>query len=134
MKTIKVVAAIIHENGRILIGKRSYGEFKGLYEFPGGKVEPGETGEQAIRREIMEEMDVHIAVEKFFTNVQYDYPHFHLDMDCYLCHLIDHHMVLDSHSEIQWIRHDDPSLKWCPADKLVISEIIKRGLNDEGTA
>lgn len=128
MKTIKVVAAIIHENNKILIGRRSYGDFKGLYEFPGGKIEPGETGEEAIRREILEEMDVHIKVEKFFTNVQYDYPNFHLDMDCFLCTLIDHDMTLDSHSDIKWIDHDDASIKWCPADKLVIAEVIQRGL------
>lgn len=127
MKVIKVVAAIIHEDHKILIAKRNYGEFNGLFEFPGGKVEPGETGEEAIVREIQEEMHVDIAVERFYTNVQYDYPTFHLDMDCYLCHLEDHHLKLDAHSEVKWIDHDDPSIKWCPADTYVINTLIERG-------
>lgn len=128
MKTIRVVAAIIHEGNKILIAKRSYGEFSGLFEFPGGKFEPGESGEEAIKREILEEMNVHIEVETFYMNIKYDYDTFRLDMDCFLCHLIDHQMTLDSHSEIKWIDHDDPSINWVPADILIIDEIKKRGL------
>ena len=127
MKTIRVVAAIIHENGKILIAKRSYGEFAGLFEFPGGKYEAGESGEEAIKREILEEMNVHIEVEGFYMNIKYDYDSFRLDMDCFLCHLIDHKMILDSHSEIKWINCNDESIGFVPADILVIEEIKKRG-------
>ncbi len=124
MKKIKVVAAIIQNKGEILIAKRSYGEFKGLFEFPGGKVEPGETGEVAIKREIKEELNVDIEVKSFFTNVQFDYPRFHLDMDCYMCSLNNYDFKLDSHSEIQWVNRFEHITKFCPADQLVIKKLV----------
>lgn len=129
MKTIKVVAAILHKDHQILIAKRNYGEFEGLFEFPGGKIEPGETGEEALKREILEEMEVHINVEGFFMNVHYEYPTFILDMDCYTCTLVDTHMTLNNHSEVKWIHKDDIETEWVPADILVINEIRKRGLD-----
>lgn len=123
MKTIKVVAAIIHEHHQILIARRSYGDLKGYYEFPGGKVKPGETTIEAIKREIFEELHVHINVESFFMNVQHDYETFHLDMDCFICTLIDHDVKLDSHSEIRWISGDEEDIQWCPADLKVMDQL-----------
>lgn len=123
MKTIKVVAAIIHEHHQILIARRSYGDLKGYYEFPGGKVKPGETTIEAIKREIFEELHVHINVESFFMNVQHDYETFHLDMDCFICTLIDHDVKLYSHSEIRWISGDEEDIQWCPADLKVMDQL-----------
>ena len=123
MKTIHVVAAIINKGNKIMIAKRNYGEFNGLYEFPGGKVEPGETKEEALKREIREELEVDIAIDHFFMKATYDYPTFHLDMDCYLCHLLDENIVLNDHSEIKWIDHNDESIEWLPADLQIIEKI-----------
>ncbi len=123
MKTIHVVAAIIVKGNKIMIAKRNYGEFNGLYEFPGGKVEPGETKEEALKREIREELEVDIAIDRFFMKATYDYPTFHLDMDCYLCHLLDENIVLNDHSEMKWIDHNDESIEWLPADLQIIEKI-----------
>lgn len=123
MKTIHVVAAIINKGNKIMIAKRNYGEFNGLYEFPGGKVEPGETKEEALKREIREELEVDITIDHFFMKATYDYPTFHLDMDCYLCHLLDENIVLNDHSEIKWIDHNDESIEWLPADLQIIEKI-----------
>lgn len=123
MKTIHVVAAIIVKGNKIMIAKRNYGEFNGLYEFPGGKVEPGETKEEALKREIREELEVDIAIDRFFMKATYDYPTFHLDMDCYLCHLLDENIILNDHSEMKWIDHNDESIEWLPADLQIIEKI-----------
>ena len=100
MKTVKVVAAIIKKDNKILIASRKKGEFAGMFEFPGGKIEPGESGEQALIREIQEELETTIIIEEFFMNVNYKYPTFILDMDCYLCTLKDNHIKLNDHNSI----------------------------------
>lgn len=123
MKSIKVAAAIIIHEGKIFIAKRNYGEFEGLFEFPGGKFEPGETGEETLKREIREEMEVDIEVGDFFMNIQYDYPNFHLDMDCYLCTLLSDHLHLNDHSEVKWIDADDTNIEWVPADIQIIEKL-----------
>lgn len=125
MKTIHVVAAIIVKGNKIMIAKRNYGEFNGLYEFPGGKVEPGETKEEALKREIREELEVDIAIDRFFMKATYDYPTFHLDMDCYLCHLLDENIVLNDHSEMKWIDHNDESIEWLPANNQILDQLSK---------
>ena len=97
MKTIQVVASIIHQDGKILATQRGYGEYKGLWEFPGGKMEPGETEEQAIVREIREELNVEIGVEKKVCTVEYGYPAFHLTMHCFWCHIRSGVLELKEH-------------------------------------
>ena len=125
MKEINVVAAILkNKDNKILIAERGYGEFKGMYEFPGGKVEEGETPENALKRELLEEMKANIEVESFF----YQYPNFILEMDCYLCHLLDDHIILLEHSDCKWINPDEDNILWVPADVDVINEIRKRGI------
>lgn len=129
MKTIRVVAAIIKKGNKILIAKRGYGEFKGMYEFPGGKIELGENLEDALKREILEEMKTHIDVDRFFYHVHYKYSSFILEMDCYVCHLIDQHITLLEHMDYQWIDpHEDIDVTWVPADIQVIDEIKRRGI------
>ena len=103
MKTIRVVAAIIHHQGTILATQRGYGEFAGGWEFPGGKIEPNETPEEAIIREIQEELGATIAPKRLITTVEYDYPTFHLSMDCFLAHVVDGHLHLTEHSAARWL-------------------------------
>lgn len=132
MKTIHVVAAIIKKDNKILIAKRGYGEFKGMYEFPGGKIELGENPEDALKREILEEMKTHIDVDQFFYHVHYEYPSFILEMDCFVCHLIDQHITLLEHMDYQWIDpHEDIDVTWVPADIQVINEIKRKGISNE---
>lgn len=128
MKTINVVAAILKKDNKILIAKRGYGEFKGMYEFPGGKIERGEDPEEALKRELWEEMKVHIEVDSFFYHVHYQYPTFLLEMDCYICHLLDDHITLLEHMDYQWITPKASQILWVPADVEVFEEIIKRGI------
>ena len=129
MKEINVVAAILkNKDNKTLIAERGYGEFKGMYEFPGGKVEEGETPENALKRELLEEMKANIEVESFFYHVHYQYPNFILEMDCYLCHLLDDHIILLEHSDCKWINPDEDNILWVPADVDVINEIRKRGI------
>ncbi|ACV22178.1 (deoxy)nucleoside triphosphate pyrophosphohydrolase [Slackia heliotrinireducens] len=117
MKTIKVAAAIIQNNGKILATQRNYGDFAGGWEFPGGKLEDGETSLDACRREILEELEVELCDEEFLTKVEYDYPTFHLDMDCYLCKIARGEIVLHDHSHLAWVGKDDiDSVEWLPAD------------------
>lgn len=129
MKTIKVVAAIIKNKDKILIAKRNYGEFEGLFEFPGGKIEPGELPKEALKREIQEEMEVDIQVNDFFMNVNYEYPNFILDMDCYLCTLLNEEIHLNDHSEIKWINVHEKNIEWVPADIQII-EKLRETFND----
>ena len=132
MKTIHVVAAIIKKDNKILIAKRGYGEFKGMYEFPGGKIELGENPEDALKIEILEEMKTHIDVDQFFYHVHYEYPSFILEMDCFVCHLIDQHITLLEHMDYQWIDpHEDIDVTWVPADIQVINEIKRKGISNE---
>ena len=129
MKTVKVVAAIIKKkDNKILIASRKKGEFAGMFEFPGGKIEAGESGEQALIREIQEELETTIIIEEFFMNVNYKYPTFILDMDCYLCTLKDNHIKLNDHNSIRWISLDEQNINWIPADIQIFDTLKKRGI------
>lgn len=126
MKTIRVSAAVIHNNGKILATQRGYGDFKGMWEFPGGKREEGETGEEAILREIKEELKADISIEKFLITVEYQYPNFFLIMDCYLCTLISDGLTLTEHEDARWLYIDNlDSVKWLPADIDALNEVKK---------
>ena len=126
MKTIRVAAAVIEKDGRIMIAKRSYGEQAGLWEFPGGKYEKDEKGEETIVREIREEFDARIAVDGFLCRIEHDYDSFHLLMDCYICHFLSDEVILHDHSDLKWIDPFDEDVEWVPADRKVIAEYRKR--------
>jgi 8-oxo-dGTP diphosphatase len=122
MKTIQVVAAIIVEEGRLFATQRGYGDFKDYWEFPGGKIEPGETPEEALRREILEELDTDIEVGNLLTTVEYDYPQFHLKLHCFRCRIIDGKLQLKEHEDAVWIELDRlEELNWLPADFQILS-------------
>ena len=126
MKTIDVVAAIIVKDGQVLATQRGYGEFEGGWEFPGGKVEPGEAPEAAIVREIREELDAQIAVDNFLVQVEHDYPTFHLSMGCYLCSLESDFQLLEHHAA-KWLGMADiDSVDWLPADVKVVDALKAR--------
>lgn len=135
MKSIHVVAAVILRDGKVFATQRGYGAYKDYWEFPGGKIEPGETAEEALAREIREELDTEIAVEASFEQVKYDYPEFHLSMQCFLCRVIRGSLVLKEHEDAAWLdreRLDD--VRWLPADETVISrlrEILPEGRRHE---
>ncbi len=118
MKQIEVVAAIIHdEQGRIFATQRGYGDYKDWWEFPGGKMEAGETPEEALKREIWEELETRIVVERFVETVEWDYPQFHLTMHCYLCRVESGHLELKEHEAAKWLNKDElESVNWLPAD------------------
>ena len=126
MKTINVVAAIIRDaNGRILSTQRGYGEWKGWWEYPGGKMEGGETPEEALKREIREELSTEISVDEFLCTVDYDYPAFHLTMHCYLCSMLTGALRLNEHKAARWLKRDElGGVKWLPADVEVV-EMLK---------
>ena len=124
MKTIHVVAAIIVNEGTYFATQRGYGEFKGGWEFPGGKIEVGETAEEALQREIREELATEIAIDKLITTVDYDYPKFHLTMHCFLCHVQCGHLTLLEHESARWLKREEfNSVKWLPADEMVIEHL-----------
>mgnify|MGYP001403935568 CR=1 FL=1 len=124
MKTIEVVAAIIKRGNEIFTTCRGYGEFENMWEFPGGKIEPGETREEALIREIKEELELDIHVCKYVTTIDYDYPKFHLTMHCFLCEVYGGKMHLNAHNATKWIPLDEADkLKWLPADVLVIDKL-----------
>jgi 8-oxo-dGTP diphosphatase len=124
MKQIEVVAAIIHDDeGRIFATQRGYGDFKDWWEFPGGKMESGETPEEALKREIREELSTEISVDELLCTVEYDYPKFHLTMHCFLCSLLTDALHLNEHEAAKWLTHEElDSVKWLPADKVVVEE------------
>lgn len=128
MKKIKVAAAIICDSlehpSKIYATAKGYGEFKGLWEFPGGKVEAGETSRQAVIREVYEELSVRIEVGELITTVEHDYPNFHLSMDCFLCEITDGDPVLKEASDAKWLSKDELySVEWLPADIGLIDKI-----------
>ena len=130
MKSIKVVAAVIcdppDKKQKIFATARGYGEFKGQWEFPGGKVEPGETSQQALVREIQEELATKIRVGDLITTVEYDYPTFHLSMDCFWCEVVEGELKLLEAEDARWLTKDKLySVKWLPADVTLIAEIEK---------
>ena len=129
MKQIEVVAAVIRRGNEIFATQRGYGEFKDWWEFPGGKVEAGETPQQALVREIREEMNAAITVERLVTTVEYDYETFHLSMDCFLAHLDDGRYQLLEHSAAQWVDASSAdSVAWLPADVEVIEALKAQGI------
>ena len=126
MKTVRVVAAIIIENGKVFATQRGYGEFKDGWEFPGGKIEPGESPEEAIVREIKEELDTEVEVIELLDTVEYDYPNFHLSMGCFICKIKSGDLVLKEHEAAKWLTKDTlGSLEWLPADMGLVGEIEK---------
>ena len=121
---IEVVAAILHRDGAYFATQRGYGEFESMWEFPGGKIEPGESREVALKREIQEELGVDIAIENLLCTTEYDYPSFHLTMHCYLCRIASGEIELREHKSALWLtanRLDD--VAWLPADKEVIDKL-----------
>ena len=131
MKTVRVVAAVIkstNENKEPIIfaTQRGYGDFKGGWEFPGGKIEEGETSEQALKREIMEELDTEISVGELIDTIEYDYPQFHLSMDCFWCEIVSGNLVLKDHEAARWLTKKQLNdVKWLPADVTLIEKIGK---------
>ena len=124
MKTVRVVAAIIIEHGEVFATQRGYGEFKDGWEFPGGKIEPGETPEEAIVREIKEELDTVVEVEKLLDTVGYYYPNFHLSMDCFICKIKSGNLVLKEHEAAKWLTKEElDSVEWLPADMGLVEKI-----------
>ena len=124
MKQIEVVAAIILKDGRIFATQRGYGEWKDWWEFPGGKMEVGETPEEALKREIREELSTEIIVDELLCTVEYDYPKFHITLHCFLCSLLTDGMQLNEHEAAKWLGKDElDSVKWLPADLEVIEKI-----------
>lgn len=124
MKSIRVSAAVIHKDGKIFATQRGYGEYKGKWEFPGGKREEGESGEEALKREIKEELDSIINIETLICTTDFDYPTFHLTMDVYLASLVEGKLTLLEHEDAKWVSLDSiDSLDWLPADWSVIEEI-----------
>ena len=129
MKHIEVVAAVIHEGNKIFATQRGYGEFKDGWEFPGGKIETGETPEQALKREIKEELDTDIEVGELIDVVEHDYPTFHISMKCFWCSVKNGELKLLEHEDAKWItRSEIDSVDWLPADRgilLKIKEMLK---------
>ena len=129
-KNIKVVAAIIRKDDKVFATQRGYGEYKDWWEFPGGKIESGETAPDALAREIREELDAVITVDRYLTTVDYDYPKFHLSMDCFWCHLTEEHLTLLEHEAAKWLPLNNlRQVNWLPADIMVIEAIEQELMN-----
>ena len=127
MKKIEVVAAILRKDNTIFATEKGYGEFKGYWEFPGWKVEPGESLEEALRREIWEELQVEIQIEEKFTELDYDYPKFHLTMHCYFCSVLSGEITLVEATDARWLKKEElNTVKWLPADISLIEELKKQ--------
>lgn len=126
LKTVQVVAALIINQDKVFATQRGYGEFKDGWEFPGGKIEPGETPEQALKREIQEELATEIRVEEPLTTVEYDYPTFHLSMQCFICKVERGKLTLLEHEAARWLSYDElDNVDWLPADRVVVGELRK---------
>ena len=124
MKHIEVVAAIIQRDGAYFATQRGYGEFEGMWEFPGGKIEPGESPEDALKREILEELGVDITIDNFLCTTDYDYPSFHLTMHCYLCRIKSGVIELREHKSAQWLTAETlDRVEWLPADKKIVDKL-----------
>ena len=127
MPTIQVVAAIIIRDGEVFATQRGYGEWKGWWEFPGGKIELGECPQEALKREIKEELDADIAVGDLLDTVEWDYPTFHLTMHCYVCTLESESLNLNEHSDSAWLTKETlESVKWLPADLVLLENIAEK--------
>ena len=126
MKTIEVVAAIIIKDGQVFATQRGYGEFKGWWEFPGGKTESGECPQGALVREIREELDAEISVGELLETVEWDYPNFHLTMHCFVCGLLSESLHLNEHEAAACLTHETlKSVKWLPADEILLDKIAE---------
>ncbi|MCD8347831.1 MAG: (deoxy)nucleoside triphosphate pyrophosphohydrolase [Lachnospiraceae bacterium] len=129
MKTINVVAAVIRHENKIFATQRGYGEFKDGWEFPGGKIEPGETSQEALVREIQEELETVIKVGERIARIEYDYPAFHLSMDCFWAEVVSGDLVLREHEAARWLSKEELySVEWLPADMELIEKIEKNSL------
>ena len=128
MKTIEVVAAIIHHEGKYLATQRGYGDYKGQWEFPRGKIEPEESREEALIREIREELRMEIVPERWLCTTEHDYPTFHLTMHCYLCHITEGTPQLTEHLAAQWLSPEElHSVEWLPADVAAVERLRVKG-------
>ena len=124
MKTIRVAAAVILRDGAVFASQRGYGPWKDWWEFPGGKIEEGETPQAALVRESREELDTEIAVGDLLAKVEYDYPEFHLSMACYLCSVVSGSLVLREHESARWLSREElDDVRWLPADLSVIAQL-----------
>ena len=124
MKTIKVVAAVIRDGDKIFATQRGYGDLKGGWEFPGGKIEEGETPQEALKREIMEELDTEIEVGELIDTIEYDYPDFHLSMDCFICKIKKGDLVLKEHEAAKWLAKETlHTVDWLPADYGLVEKL-----------
>ena len=126
MQTIEVVAAIIIKEGQVFATQRGYGEFQGWWEFPGGKMETGESPQEALKREINEELDADIQVNELLETVEWDYPNFHLTMRCFICSLLSESIHLNEHEAATWLNLENlRSVKWLPADEILLDKIAE---------
>ena len=124
MKTIEVVAAIIINDGHVFATQRGYGEWQGWWEFPGGKMEAGESPQEALKREIKEELDADVSVDELLETVEWDYPNFHLTMHCFVCSLLSESLHLNEHEAAAWLTYAIlKSVKWLPADEILLDKI-----------
>ncbi len=131
MKSIQVVGAVIFHGGRLFATRRGYGDWKDYWEFPGGKIEPGETPEEALARELREELDIGVSVSSFLCSVEYDYPAFHLSMRCFRCEIVSGTPKLLEHEDARWLSREElRTVDWLPADMLILPDIEKNWPSD----